>query len=129
MVSLDGKASVSPTGGWYDLDFRWELAEAPARVMAAYRSQGDEWLRPSTTCDCRSWFYMPQLHVGESLVFKLTTTIWGQTDTDTVRVTSLDPLPGPAPGDGTDSHPVAGRRRTGPGRGAERAGGPGRDRE
>ena len=54
-----------------------------------------------------AYFDMPELYAGESLVFKLTATIWVQTNTDTVRIISSTPLPaanaGPdqeqAPGD------------------------------
>ena len=93
-LSLDGTNSVSPTGSWTDLDFRWEVESAPNRVLTELRTSiADSYEEGAYNGPYIAYFDMPQLYAGESLVFKLTASIWGQTSTDTVRITSSNPLP------------------------------------
>ncbi len=93
-LALDGTNSVSPTGSWTDLDFRWEVESAPNRVLTELRNRiANSYEKGAYNGPYIAYFDMPQLYAGEALVFKLTTTIWGQTSTDTVRITSSNPLP------------------------------------
>ncbi len=86
-------ASAPPDGGG-DLDFRWEVESAPERALAELRTSiAGSYDEDAYNGPYIAYFDMPQLYAGESLVFKLTTTIWGQTDSDTVRITSNNPLP------------------------------------
>ncbi len=88
-MELDGTGSASPTGRWWDLDFLWEIESAPERVLRYYRDRGDE--LPRSPRGYYAYFDMPQLWVGESLVFKLTVSIWSQTDSDTVVIYPATP--------------------------------------
>ena len=93
-LSLDSTNSVSPTGSWTDLDFRWEVESAPNRVLTELRNSiASSYEEGAYNGPYIAYFNMPQLYAGEALVFKLTASIWGQTSTDTVRITSSNPLP------------------------------------
>ncbi len=97
VVQLDGSGSRSPTGDWRDLSFRWDLTHAPPRLPDLnYRDEKAPFY---------ARFVMPELYTGEYLEFTLTATIWGQSDSDTLRVTDSNALPAANAGPDQDSAP------------------------
>ena len=91
-ITLDGMSSISPTGGWHDLTYDWQITQAPWRVLQNYApwTEGVELVQFADSY--RASFTMPELYAGESLGFKLSVSIWGQTHSDIVFITSSTPL-------------------------------------
>ncbi len=116
LMELDGTNSVSPTGFWGDLDFRWEVESAPNRVLTELRNRiANSYEKGAYNGPYIAYFYAPALRRRGPGV---------QADHHHLGPDRL------GHGGGHFKQPAAGgQRRPGPGAGARRASRPARLRQ